>query len=150
MSKFHMPSVTWFNMTCKCGGWIHSANLDQNRSDILNELFSFFPASVQWLHQCRCHRSLGPGWLRLDWWRSFWRSGSWGPCRASPPSDPWLNYTVWKGRSWTARLDVRPIWRFLRMSVTEDSIILQYLVLEPGYLRGQNITRMSLSFCLSP
>lgn len=59
-----------------------------NALKILNQVFLLFPASVQWLRPCRCHRSPGPEWPRLDWSRSFWRSGSWGPCRPSPPSGP--------------------------------------------------------------
>lgn len=101
-------TIIWIKVTLiQSRSFLWCMIIEMFQEDILNPVFLVSPVSFLWLRQCHCQRSPGPGWLRLDWWRSFWRSGSWSPCIPSPPSDPWLNYTASKGRSWTAHLDVR-------------------------------------------
>lgn len=41
------------------------------RWDLLNSVSLVSSVSVLWLPRCRFQLSPGPGWLRLDWWRSF-------------------------------------------------------------------------------
>lgn len=72
-----------------------------------------FPENVQCRCRCPCRGSPGPGWLKLVWWKSFWRSGSWDPCRLSPLSGPLLSFTASRGGLWTAPSHVSHLWTWV-------------------------------------
>ena len=95
-------------------------------------------ASVLWSYRCHFRPCPGPRGPRLDWWSSFWRRGSSGPCSLWPPFAPWPNSTASKERWWTARSDVRLLC-FMRCDCEEGFIQIASLSDRPSSSGGRSV-----------
>lgn len=102
-------------------------------------LMFLVPASVLQSYRCHFRPCPGPRGARLDWQRSFWRSGSWGPCSLWPPFALWPNSTASKERWWTARSDVRLSLCFMRCDSEKGFIQVTPLSDRPSSSGGRSV-----------
>lgn len=150
MSKRHMSSVTWFNMTCNV--------VVEFALPILTKTDQIFRISCS-CFSSKCSVIASVPLPPLPWSRVA-EAGlveilleEWllRPLQSLASVRPMAELYRLKRKIMDSPFRRKTGLTFLRdVTVTQDSVILQYLVLEPGYLHGQNVTRMSFSFCLSP